>query len=117
MPDSPTPNDTGARLIADERWRQIEREGYTAEYDDARPADDLLEAARCYLTSGEAIRYGTNCVTFNGGFRPGEGVPRNWPWDEAAWKPSGDLVRDLVRAGALIAARIDCELRARSTDA
>ena len=33
-------------------------------------------------------------------------VPRDWPWEPEAWKPTYP-VRDLVKAGALIAAEID----------
>jgi hypothetical protein len=29
-----------------------------------------------------------------------------WPWDESWWKP-GDRIRELAKAGALIAAEID----------
>jgi hypothetical protein len=31
----------------------------------------------------------------------------SWPWDAEWWKPSPDSVRNLVKAGALIAAEID----------
>jgi len=30
-----------------------------------------------------------------------------WPWGSEWWKPSKDPIRDLVKAGALIAAEID----------
>jgi hypothetical protein len=30
-----------------------------------------------------------------------------WPWDQDWWKPSPDPIRNLVKAGALIAAEID----------
>jgi hypothetical protein len=33
--------------------------------------------------------------------------PDDWPWDWRFWKPSVDPIRDLVKAGALIAAEID----------
>ena len=33
--------------------------------------------------------------------------PRGWPWEPADWKPDNDPVRNLVKAGALIAAEID----------
>jgi hypothetical protein len=33
--------------------------------------------------------------------------PLAWPWAEKWWKPSEDQVRNLVKAGALIAAEID----------
>jgi len=31
----------------------------------------------------------------------------SWPWDEEWWKPDNDAVRNLAKAGALIAAEID----------
>ena len=31
----------------------------------------------------------------------------DWPWAKKWWKPSDDPVRNLVKAGALIAAEID----------
>lgn len=31
----------------------------------------------------------------------------DWPWDEEWWKPSLDPIRNLEKAGALIAAEID----------
>lgn len=34
-------------------------------------------------------------------------APAAWPWDKEWWKPSKDQVRNLVKAGALIAAEID----------
>jgi hypothetical protein len=35
-------------------------------------------------------------------------TPITWPWDSPYWKPTpGNRLRDLVKAGALIAAAID----------
>jgi hypothetical protein len=31
----------------------------------------------------------------------------DWPWNDDDWKPSPDPIRNLVKAGALIAAEID----------
>lgn len=101
---------TGTDLIAAERRRQIEQEGWTADHDAKHDAGELVEAARCYLTSAEATFSGPRCVTFDGGFRPGEGTPYDWPWGNG-WKPTGDPIRDLTKAGALIAAEIDRLLR------
>jgi hypothetical protein len=39
-----------------------------------------------------------------------------WPWDNKYWKPSEDKVRNLVKAGALIAAEIDRLQRLNNTD-
>lgn len=98
---------SGIELIAAERQRQIEKEGWTAEHDKYHDRHELLDAARCYIISSEACSYSPNNVTFNGGYRPNEGTPRDWPWDDIFWKPTGDPVKDLIKAGALIAAEID----------
>lgn len=34
-------------------------------------------------------------------------LPTWWPWDESWWRPSDDPIRNLEKAGALIAAEID----------
>jgi Mn-containing catalase len=82
---------TGAELIAAERERQVTKEGWTAEHDLGR-AHQLVDAAKCYLRAGTE--------------RPGT-VPIGWPWAGRYWKPTGDPIRDLTKAGALIAAAID----------
>lgn len=82
----------GAGLILRERYRQIEQEGWTAEHDDGH-ANDLVLAAIAYAYEG--VRNGHPMA------------PAIWPWDEEWWKPSTDRVRNLVKAGALIAAEID----------
>lgn len=83
---------TGAELIADERRRQIKREGYTAEMDDQQTQHQLVEAALCYATHPVE--------------RPLDAPPITWPWNLKFWNPS-NYVGDLVKAGALIAAEID----------
>jgi hypothetical protein len=37
----------------------------------------------------------------------------DWPWSKKWWKPSSDPIRNLVKAGALIAAEIDRLQRAK----
>lgn len=89
---------TGAAKIAAERQRQVEEEGWTAEHDDQYRESDLGIAASGYLyvgLTGNASR------------------PIGWPWHPDWWKPSDDPVRNLVKAGALIAAEIDRLERAR----
>jgi hypothetical protein len=34
-------------------------------------------------------------------------MPMLWPWSGMDWRPSADRVRELAKAGALIAAEID----------
>jgi len=102
MTENPT---TGADLIAAERQRQIDAEGWTPEHDAEYPAGVLAAAAACYAAPriSRALHY-----------RDGHVVPVAWPWHRSWWKPTpDDRVRELVKAGALIAAEID-RLRAQS---
>lgn len=82
----------GAQLIAVERARQISAEGYTAEGDDRQTAGELAMAAACYATPPTHRD------------RP---LPILWPWSGMVWRPSPSRIRELVKAGALIAAEID----------
>ena len=81
---------TGIEQIADERQRQIDAEGWTPAHDDEHAQGELSDAAACYAL--------------------GKRLPV-WPWSTDWWKPGeaeiGGRVRDLVNAGALIAAEID----------
>jgi len=87
-------------MITAERQRQIEQEGWTPEHDDEHRRGELARAAACYAQSAAYhARHFTPHYVF--------GRPSEWPWDLDWWKPSGDPVRNLVKAGALIAAEID----------
>ncbi|KKN56864.1 hypothetical protein LCGC14_0567890 [marine sediment metagenome] len=98
----------GSRRIAAERQRQIEVERWTAEHDDAHSNGCLAAAAAAYaLRVASTEAQCDNWTTTYGAMA--ESV---WPFDEDWWKPSSDPVRDLERAGALIAAEIDRLLRA-----
>lgn len=98
------PDKTGAELILAERDRQVEAEGWTPEHDDMYANGELAQAAACY--AAEAWMPLTDSHR-----KP----PGDWPWDAKWWKPTGDPIRDLVKAGALIAAEIDRRKRAAST--
>ena len=92
----------GAALIAAERLRQITAEGWSPEHDDAHVDGELLAAAACYL---EFERLTTLRTSWSA-------PPPDWPWDRQWWKPSDhDSLKNLVRAGALIAAEIDRHIR------
>lgn len=84
----------GIELIAAERQRQIEVEGWTPAHDVAEyEGGELASAAACYaMPPGYKLR---ECSP-----------PLAWPWEESWWKP-GDRLRELAKAGALIAAEID----------
>lgn len=86
---------TGVELIAEERIRQIEEEGHTIEGDTfCNGQEELAYAAICYATPfKDRVRFEN---------------PKLWPWHPDWWNPTPDSrVRELTKAGALIAAEID----------
>ncbi len=87
----------GAQLIAAERERQMAEEGWTPEHDDDHRHYELAKAGATY-----ALYAGV-------GPWLQEIAPLTWPWEREWFKPAGnrDRIRDLVKAGALIAAEID----------
>lgn len=82
---------TGAELIAAERQRQVEAEGWTPEHDDEHDNGELARAAAVYTMPELHDEW--------------------WPWSEGWYRP-GTPIRELTKAGALIAAEIDRRLRA-----
>jgi hypothetical protein len=91
---------SGAELIAVERRRQMEAEGWSAEHDSGHQEGELVEAAVSYL-----LHYLSQ-----------QGLASHfveWPWEARYWKPSEEPTRNLVKAGALIAAEIDRLQRSR----
>ena len=88
-------NRYGVNLIANERKRQVEKEGYSLEHDDMYVNGELSKAASCYATP-----------------KRGHVVPSEWPWGDEWWKPRKEdtidgRIDELKKAGALIAAEID----------
>lgn len=99
---------TGMELIAEERARQISVEGWTPKHDDQHDKADLARAAACYAVGDKNLQ------------RPDEQDYWVWPWENKWWNPTpNDRVRELVKAGALIAAEIDRlhRLNTKSSDA
>src|SRR5688500_12055373 len=118
----------GAALIAAERRRQIDVEGWSPEHDDKHEKDELAHAAAVYAWPSPRPVF----------------VKKAWPWDFKWWKPTlpggsgttypwgremdrgfphfsaaqwrGARIRDLVKAGALIAAEIDRLQRAAAAE-
>lgn len=128
--------ESGVEMIAAERRRQVEVEGWTPGHDDEHDLGGLALAAASYaLPAGDrAFRWyvlakdSTDQPVFverSDWARPAVAcfdwesrTPRTWPWGEASWKPSpDDRVRELVKAGALIAAEIDRIRRVDSSGA
>jgi hypothetical protein len=93
----------GIEIISAERSRQGFEEGWTSSHDDQHTDQSLAQAAACYAWPAP---------------RP-PAVKKAWPWDQYLWKPSTQTlrngapenidgrIRDLAKAGALIAAEID----------
>lgn len=75
----------GLSMIGKERIRQIEQKGYSYEHDMEHLPKNFVYAAQAYLTRDESL----------------------WPWESKYFKPSKNMVRNLEKAGALIAAAID----------
>lgn len=101
----------GAEMIAAERRRQVEAEGWTPEHDDEHDDGALAIAAKSYLfaatiaTSDDVVM---KAVIIDRR-QPIPGWPKGWDF-----KPSDDPIRNLVKAGALIAAEIDRIQRSES---
>lgn len=81
-----------AHQILIERRRQIGEKGYDPIHDDHHKYGELLMGALSYMCS------------------PGDQL---WPWDPASFHQSSDPVRNLVKAGALVAAEGDRLMRRR----
>lgn len=89
----------GVHLIAAERRRVIEQEGRTAEHDAMHGDDAMARAAACYATPAADRVYMPAAH---------HEFPADWPWNWSEWKPCPeDRIRELVKAGQLIAAEID----------
>ena len=87
---------TGTYLIQEERQRQLDVEGWTPEHDEQHNLGQLALAAKTYILFAQDSLCGRARAVYPG-----------WPWDYSWWKPSPDPIRNLVKAGALIAAEID----------
>lgn len=94
-------DNTGIALIAAERARQVSEEGYDAEHDRGHAAE-LISAAREYAAEGRFRVWNPGSP-----INPRPHPTDEWPWHPGYFKPTGDPIHDLTKAGALIAAAID----------
>lgn len=100
---------TGAEQISIERKRQIDVEKYIVEKDvESYGNGQLMGAAGCYLSSAfNKLTNSPKGVRFQV-MNPIGVYTDAWPWDDKYDKrDKHDAVRQLVIAGALIAAEID----------
>ncbi len=91
----------GIEHIAAERTRQVETEGWTRAHDNAHDAGELAGAGAAYALAA--------ACQLNPYTLPLTEAPDSFPhtWSQEWWKPSFDPLRNLEKAGALIAAEID----------
>ena len=102
---------SGVDLIAAERIRQVEKEQWTADHDDSHDDSSLAVAAACYASPFRL----SALVPVPCGCREAD-CPHE-PFGKNAWrvvepfgepvKHTGDRIRQLAIAGALVAAEID----------
>ena len=94
---------TGLSIIELERARQLQEEGWSEKHDQTHIEGELAMAAACYaLLPKEREKYSSWSTRLNIWF------PRLWPWDIHWWKPSpNNRIKELAKAGALVAAEID----------
>lgn len=106
---------TGVQLIGHERSRQIVMEAFGNVHDDGHIAGELALAAAVYASPVPIQR----CASM--GKRNGC-PPAAWPFSRNLFKPGergnfDDRIRELAKAGALIAAEIDRLQRLREKTA
>jgi len=87
---------TAALRVLEERLRQIDGNGYTAERDDQYTRGQLADAAGAYAFWAYTCNMEHYEVTT---------IPPSWPWQPEQWKPTNQR-QMLVRAGELILAEI-----------
>lgn len=104
----------GVELIFLERERQIIKEGYTAAHDDLHTECELAVFAACYALD-VAAKTGEAELPVQAKYAHAAGVLL--PFDRRWWKPELDPVKQLTKAGALIAAEIDRLQRKEVKDA
>lgn len=90
----------GVQRIVKERKRQIEEKGYTLEHDKEYQCEELLLLAACYALKN---------YTFAEFEKEIEKELRAY-WGSDYQPKYKNIIRDLERAGALIAAQIDIQL-------
>lgn len=124
---------TGAERIAAERARQVAEEGYAPHHDDRYMGHDLAWAAACYAAPSALFRLESNQIGSFEFYDPwpwGPEADRRRPCDEGVGGTRSGLgldvvlssaphtfkqrIRELEKAGALVAAEIDRLLRLQS---
>ena len=93
-----TPKKSAIELIAEERDRQKYVENFNSEHDKQWVNGELANAAATYAMSDTVRKSVIKTPS----------VPATWPFSKEWWKPTPDnRIKELIKAGALIAAEID----------
>lgn len=87
----------GVQLVAAERVRQQQDEGYDRAHDQGWPGAELAWRAFCYLERAAQRKLPQGDPA----------VPAVWPGKRGEWKPKDSRVRNYVIAAALIVAEVD----------
>lgn len=97
------PQDTidALNIVLAGRMHQLNNEKFAIDRDDTYTADQLAIAASCYLY---APVYPFPVAT-------GVRAPIQWPWNYSWWKPQGGRMKQLEKAGGLLIAEIERQLR------
>jgi hypothetical protein len=96
---------TGIEIITEERQRHFNVEGWTPEHDDTHVDGELADAAVCYAMTEES----KNTINNWGD----DDILYFWPFELEWYKPTpDDRIKELAKAGALVAAEIDRLIRA-----
>lgn len=88
----------GAMRIARERARQLRQEGFSAERDRDLFTTELARASQSYVAAALYAQATGSALGL---------APDSWPFADEMFKPSDDPVRNLEKAGALLAAELD----------
>jgi len=121
---------TGIELITEERQRQVNKEGYSSKHDDKYTDGELAEAASVYAAFATSIIFHIDNIYSNSedvlkAAKEVENtdatilVPKyhRWPFRKDMYKPiPNDRIRELTKAGALIAAEIDRLIREENNE-
>jgi NTP pyrophosphatase (non-canonical NTP hydrolase) len=99
------PEADGVQLINLERHRQKTLENWDADHDDKHASGELARAAAAYACPPDRRAL---CVNHEAYDRDTIVLDTLWPWEKEWWKPTpNDRIKELSKAGALIAAEID----------
>jgi len=94
----------GIERIAAERQRQIDDKCWSPEHDDDHEDGEMALAAASYILAEQDRNEDYESSDM-------------WPWEAKWWKPSQEnRIRELEKAGALIAAEIDRLIRKPDRD-